>query len=344
MKRRPSRTQSALGLALTAGILLAIIALLLVSPRHRQFYSRLFGTTSESVPSAPTPAPRMAPPPVSDRPAGYASPIISEPAPPRAPAPPPAVTQRPEEPPKETKKEAKQKQAVAATPRTGPGEQVVVKILDELPARLPLAGPPPGWELKEFAGRAQVDVVRDEGHVAFHLSSDRASFALYRDVALDVKEFPILRWSWRVTKLPVGGDIRERTSDDQAAQVYVIFPRWPFPRINSDVLGYIWDTRAPAGLQLTSPQSSNVKLTVVESGPARLGQWVREERNVYQDYVNLFGKEPPQAGKVAIMIDSNDTGSQAESFVGELTFHRGALRTGGAPQPAGLARGDSLKR
>ncbi len=220
--------------------------------------------------------------------------------------------------------------SVAKVPRGGPGDQVVVKILDEIPERLPFSGAPVAWELKEFVGRAQVEVVRDGDRIAFHLLSDRTSYALYRDVTLDVKEFPLLTWWWKATKLPTGGDIRERTTDDQAAQVYVIFPRWPFPRINSDVIGYIWDSRAPVGLRVTSPQSTNVKLIVLQSGPERVGQWVREERNVYQDYVELFGKEPPKVGKVAIMIDSNDTRSQAEAFVDELVFRRAPPRTSSA--------------
>lgn len=211
---------------------------------------------------------------------------------------------------------------VAAVPRTGPGDRVVVKIAGENAPRIPLAAPPSGWELKEFAGHARVGVVKETGRTVLHLESDQASFALYRDVAMDLKHFPLLSWSWKVTKLPTGGDVRARTSDDQAAQVYVIFPRWPFPRIHSGVLGYIWDTRAPVGLKVTSAQAPNVKLVVLQSGEERLGQWVREERNVYQDYVELLGREPPRVGKIAIMIDSNDTRSQAEAFVDDLIFLR----------------------
>lgn len=328
MRRRRGRQGSAVGVSLGIGVVLAIVGLLVLSPRHRHFYSRLFEGSSPSEPTVTTPAPPapaarplpsppapasqpQAPPasPPSARPPGFASPIVPE-----------AGTPRPELPPVR-EPSPKPSKAVVAVARPRPGEPVLVKIVDELVPKLPLSGPPPGWELKEFAGRAQVDVVRDEGRVAFRLGSERTSFALYRDVALDVKDFPLLTWSWKVTKLPTGGDIRERTSDDQAAQVYVIFPRWPFPRINSDVVGYIWDSRAPVGLKITSPQSSNVKLTVLESGAARLGKWIQEERNVYQDYVDLFGKEPPQAGKVAIMIDSNDTRSEAEAFFGDLAFH-----------------------
>lgn len=340
MTRRRGRRGSPVGVAVGIGVVLAVVGLLVASPRHRHFYSRLFEGAPSSVPTvtapapaappAAAPAPRTPPPPsVSDRPAGFAKPIVPDPATQRPPSPPPVATDPSEETPRG--KESSQKRAMAVVPRGGPGDRVVVKILDEIPTRLPISGPPAGWELKEFAGRAQVDVVRDEGRVVFRLSSERTSFALYRDVVLDVKEFPLLTWSWKVSKLPAGGDIRERSADDQAAQVYVIFPRWPFPRINSDVVGYIWDTRAPVGLQTTSPQSSSVKLTVLQSGAERLGQWVQEERNVYQDYVGLFGKEPPQVGKVAIMIDSNDTGSQAESLVGELVFQRAPVRTGGIP-------------
>jgi hypothetical protein len=88
------------------------------------------------------------------------------------------------------------------------------------------------------------------------------------------------------------------------------------------VIGYIWDSRAPVGTRLTHPRAPNVRIVVLESGPGRLEQWLREERNVAEDYQALFGRQPPRAGKVALMIDSNDTRSEAEALFGELTFSR----------------------
>jgi hypothetical protein len=197
-----------------------------------------------------------------------------------------------------------------------------VKIVDESPATLPLVSPPPGWELKEFSGRSQVEVVKEDNRFVFRLVSQRTSFALYRDVAVNPKEFPILTWAWKALTLPAGGDVRERGRDDQAAQVYVIFPKWPFPKVNSDVIGYIWDSQAPVGLKMASLQSGNVKLVVLQSGGGKVGRWIQEERNVYQDYVELFGKEPPKVGKIAVMIDSNDTRSSAESYIHNLIFRK----------------------
>ena len=199
-------------------------------------------------------------------------------------------------------------------------DRIRIPIVDPAPARLPAEGVPRGWQLKQFAGQANVEVVRTDGRLAMRLRSDRASFALHRDVLVDLKTFPHLTWSWKVTQLPAAGDVRDSTRDDQAVQLYVVFPRWPSPRTASDVIGYVWDSRAPAGTQLTHPKASNVRIVVVESGRTALDRWQRYQRNVADDYAALFGKPAPRVGKVAVMIDSNDTRTDAEAFVGEIFF------------------------
>jgi hypothetical protein len=132
----------------------------------------------------------------------------------------------------------------------------------------------------------------------------------------------MLAWSWKVLRLPAEGDVRDGKRDDQAAQVYVVFPRWPSPRTQSDVIGYVWDTTAPVGTTLVSPKAPNVRIIVVESGPARLGAWQRERRNVAADYEALFRRRAPRVGTIAVMIDANDTGGAAEALLGDLMFTR----------------------
>jgi len=201
-------------------------------------------------------------------------------------------------------------------------EGLKVPISDEPPFRLPALGTPVGWELREFSGRGEIELVRGDRGLAVHLRAERASFALYRDLVVGLDEFPALGWSWKVARLPTGGDVRQAARDDQAAQVYVMFPRWPSPKTQSDVIGYVWDTTAPVGTTLRSPKAANVRVIVVESGPERLGVWRREWRNVAQDYRTLFGRAAPRVGAIAVMIDSNDTLSAAEATVGDLIFAR----------------------
>ena len=199
-------------------------------------------------------------------------------------------------------------------------EGMRVPMSDDPPPRVPIEGVPSGWQLREFTGRADVELVRGERALAFRLRSTRTSFALYRDVVVSLDEFPTHAWSWNVAQLPNGGDVRDTRRDDQAAQIYVVFPRWPTPRTRSDVIGYVWDTTAPVGTALTSPKAPNVKIMVVQSGAAHLGAWQRQRRNVAADYQRLFRRSPPRVGAIAVMIDTNDTGRSAEAIIGDLVF------------------------
>ena len=213
-------------------------------------------------------------------------------------------------------------------------EGLRVPMSDDPPARVPIEGVPSGWQLREFTGRAEMELVRGERGLAFRLRSTRTSFALYRDVVVSLDEFPRLAWSWKVAQLPTGGDVRDRVRDDQAAQVYVVFPRWPSPRTRSDVIGYVWDTTAPVGTTMTSVRAPNVKIIVVESGAAHRGAWQRQQRNVAADYQRLFGRQAPRVGAIAVMIDTNDTGSSAEATIGDLIFVRAnAAERGKTPTP-----------
>ena len=200
--------------------------------------------------------------------------------------------------------------------------RIRVRVSDRPPPRLPADGVPAGWKAKEFVGQASVELVRDEARLALRLRSERSSFALYRDVVVDLNEFPFLSWSWKVVRLPVDGDVRDRAADDQAAQVYVIFPRWPAPLKTSDVIGYVWDSRAPVGTHLTSTQAGNVKIIVVESGRGQADTWRVERRDLAKDYADLFGRPAPRVGQVAVMIDTNDTRGTAEALIGDLIFSR----------------------
>jgi hypothetical protein len=271
-------------------LIVAAIAVLLSNPRHRAFYRGWPGGGGPRAAFSETPTPTPA----------TASPARSGPA-----------------------------RAWAGTPTTvripAPDKDgyVRVPVTEGVPARLPAPGVPAGWDVTEFSGRdPAIELTRVDGRVALRLRSERNSFAVHRDLVLDVRQYSILTWSWKVTRLPNGGDVREPGRDDQAAQVYVVFPRWPAPRTASDVIGYVWDSRAPVGTTLRNPRAPNVRIIVLESGPGRLDTWLREQRNVAADYRALFGGEPPRAGKVALMIDSNDTKSDAEALFGDLTFSR----------------------
>jgi len=63
-------------------------------------------------------------------------------------------------------------------------------------------------------------------------------------------------------------------------------------------------------------------MIAVESGEAKLNQWVSEERNVYEDYKRAFGKEPPMVSGVAIMTDTYNTGESATAYYGDILLKK----------------------
>jgi DUF3047 family protein len=184
-------------------------------------------------------------------------------------------------------------------------------------------GIPEGWKGQSW-GSPKYDfrIETVNGRKVIHLKSDGDSSAIAKEVKVNVITWPILEWSWQVVKLPTGGDARKSATDDEAAQIYVVFPRFP-SAVRSRIIAYIWDTTAPVGSVFKSEKTGTVTYVVVRSGSADLGKWLTERRNVLEDFKKIYGENPSEdVGVISILIDSNDTGSSAESFVGEIQFRK----------------------
>jgi Protein of unknown function (DUF3047) len=206
--------------------------------------------------------------------------------------------------------------AIAAEPLT---------LVAEDWSRQPLGrtGIPEGWSGQSW-GNPQYDltVVTDGSDRVLHLRSRGDNSTISKEIKVDVKELPLLVWRWRAVALPVGGDCRRMATDDQAAQIYVAFPRFP-TAVRSRIIGYVWDTTAPAGTIVKSESSALVTYVVVRSGAAELGRWLTETRNVYDDFKRIYGEAPTEpVGAVSVAIDSNDTRSSAESYIGTILFRK----------------------
>ena len=185
------------------------------------------------------------------------------------------------------------------------------------------AGIPDGWTGQSWGNpRYDFTVVTDGSERVLHLKSRGDNSTISKEVKIDVRDLPLLVWRWKAVALPAGGDCRKRATDDQAAQVYVAFPRFP-TAARSRIIGYVWDTTAPAGTIVKSESSSLVTYVVVRSGTAELGRWLTETRNVYDDFRRIYGEAPTEpVGAVSVAIDSNDTRSSAESYVGAISFRK----------------------
>lgn len=202
------------------------------------------------------------------------------------------------------------------------GAQVVVEDWSKTPVGT--KGVPTGWKTQSWGNpKYEFEVVSESPSRVLHIVSNGDSSTISKDIGkIDCKDYPILQWSWKVMALPKGADARKKETDDEAAQVYVTFPRFP-AAVRSRVIGYIWDTTAPAGLTFKSQKTGLVTYIVMRSGEADLGKWFTESRNVCEDYKKIFGEDPNEKVEaLSLGIDSDDTKSRAEAFIGEIFFRK----------------------
>jgi len=174
---------------------------------------------------------------------------------------------------------------------------------------------PTGWSVKVNHGTPEIATGSGPEGAFVQLRCHKSSFSLERGLDVDLAQYPYLSWRWKVSELPRGGDFRRVHTDDQAAQVLVAFQ-------DRRVLTYIWDTTAPKG---TAAAASSIPLVhifafVCQSGAGQLNRWISEARNIGEDYNHAYGRSAPRVKGIRLQINSQHTGTSAESEFAEVTF------------------------
>jgi hypothetical protein len=204
------------------------------------------------------------------------------------------------------------------------------------------SGLPDGWKpltFKNISKHTQYELVKDGDSVVVKASSEASASGLTREITIDPKVFPLVRWRWRVENLLKSSDVSRKDGDDYPARIYITFQYDPdkvsfskklkykagraiFGDIPIGALNYIWETKTPVGTIVENAYTDFAQMIVVESGPQKVGTWVQEERNIYDDYKKAFGEDPPRINGVAIMSDTDNTKERAVAYYGDIQFVR----------------------
>ncbi|MBI3596925.1 MAG: DUF3047 domain-containing protein [Nitrospirae bacterium] len=199
---------------------------------------------------------------------------------------------------------------------------------------------PIGWRPLTFPKiprHTRYEIIKEGETTVVRASSEAAASGLVNAVRVDLMEYPILQWRWKILNVISKGDVRTKQGDDYAARIYITFEYDPekvdfstkvkygmgrllFGDIPIAAINYIWDNRTPPGTIVDSAYTDRSKLIVVESSRDHVDQWIEEERNVYEGYKKAFGEEPPLVNGVAIMTDTDNTGETAIAYYGDIAF------------------------
>jgi len=200
------------------------------------------------------------------------------------------------------------------------------------------------WRLSRLKKLTSYQLVDYNGTVVVKAMSAASASGLVHALDLDPREQPILQWRWKVPQLIAGANNARRNAEDAPVRVVLSFEgdieslpledRMFYDRIRAvtgyqlpyATLMYIWENQAERGTIIPNPHTSRIQMIVAESGADRTGTWKLEQQNVYEDYKRAFGSEPGRIKAIAIMTDTDNTGTAVEAYYGDIAFMTAAER------------------
>ncbi len=180
---------------------------------------------------------------------------------------------------------------------------------------------PAEWKPRKDEGK-EVYAVQEEGGMRFlRAVSKGLGIQAGRAYEWELKEYPVLAWSWRPRQFPETGDERKSATNDSAASVYVLVPHSKIR--GPKAVKYVWSERVPVGERL----NSNAGLTqarVLRSGANAGGAWQEERVNARDDYQQFFKESAtPRTAGIAVLTDADDTRSVASGDYANFRACRG---------------------
>ncbi len=206
-------------------------------------------------------------------------------------------------------------------------------------AARPGSDTPAGWEPwivhpRKRLTRYEVTVV--DGLAVLQARASSSASGLMTNLDVDPASKPVLAWRWRAESLVEGADNTDGTLEDAPVRIVLAFEgdktqlpmrdQMFFERVKLlsgrelpyAMLMYIWENHKPVGSVLTNPHTSRIRKVVVESGPAGLKRWHVHRRNIVDDYRKAFGKDPGRLIGVAVMTDTDNTGTDVAAQYGDI--------------------------
>ncbi len=214
-------------------------------------------------------------------------------------------------------------------------------VIDSFSDETTAEGIPKGWEsltFKKVPNHTQYSIAKSGADFFVKAVSRNSSSAIFKQVGLSAKEFSVLKWRWKIENVLIKSNAAKKSGDDYAARIYVAFKYdpaqaslWEKAKYGAvkqlygkyppkGALVYVWDNKLPVGTALDNAYTDRAKIIVIESGKEKAGQWVSEERNIYQDYLKLFGQEPPEILFVAVMSDTDNTGESTVAYFDDISL------------------------
>lgn len=201
-----------------------------------------------------------------------------------------------------------------------------------------------GWRHQPFSALKRDTVYKieqDGSRAVLQARADKSASLYVARLAAPMAVPDRLGWSWKTDALVPGADNRDKKREDAPVRVIVAFGGDPATLPEAErkrmkraetlsgtrppfaTLMYIWSEQVAVDTVIASAHTSQVKMLVASSGAGGLGQWQTIKRNLAADYRRAWGREPGPVLGLAVMTDTDNTGTQAGGAYADVRLQCG---------------------
>ena len=194
------------------------------------------------------------------------------------------------------------------------------------------------WEKMVLPGklRTAYRLERQPQGYALQAQADSSASMLRQRLRIAPEQLGRVSFDWRVERLIPGADMLQRDTEDSPVRLILVFDgdRQHFTPKNAMLselthsltgehlpyatLMYVWCNQCPPESVIVNPRTDRIRKLAVESGAARVGQWLNYSRNIRADFEKAFDEAPGALLGVALMTDTDNTRSTTRAWYGKV--------------------------
>lgn len=207
------------------------------------------------------------------------------------------------------------------------------------PQALAFSVEPGAWQalpLSSLKTDTRYTVALNNGRAELQAEADNSASLYGIPMKPASTSYGVLSWQWKTDALVPGADNRDKWREDAPVRVIAAFggDRNSLPDVEKRhfklakrmsgreppyaTLMYIWSEQVPLETVITSAHTSQVKMLVVATGSAGLGQWQTLRRDLRADYKRAFGEDAGPLLGIGVMTDTDNTGEKASARYADI--------------------------
>ena len=165
----------------------------------------------------------------------------------------------------------------------------------------------------------EYSILAEDGANILKAEVENGGSGLGKEAPIDLNQTPFLNISWKGEQGLPGIDEKSKTGHDFAARFFVVKKTGMTP-LSNKAINYVFSSNSSIGENWPSPYTKSSIDYVLSSIDKNKNEWVTVKTNVKEDYKRFHNLNVDILDGVAIMVDTDQSKSQAISYYKNIYF------------------------